>query len=159
MVQHGSLREPGEGGSAPRQEANIADLPARKSGRVTFLGEQRTTRLRDALVFPAAAASSLFPAARAVAQTPPSAPAPPKQQNAIVSGSATLPSADAADERAAKKMAEAALIFWAALTLPRNVAGNLSSLDDPLIRRDRGRQPAARTPCSTAPESLAILGF
>ena len=52
----------------------------------------------------------------AVAQTAPSAAAPPKQQNTILSGSATLPSADAAVERAAKEMAEAALNFWAALT-------------------------------------------
>src|SRR5260370_11504368 len=58
----------------------------------------------------------LLPLDRAAAQTAPSAPAPAKQQNTIASGSATLPSADAAVERAAKEMAEAALNFWAALT-------------------------------------------
>src|ERR1700676_4934087 len=58
----------------------------------------------------------LVPPDRAAAQTAPSAPAATKQQNTIASGSATLPAADAAVERAAKEMAEAALNLWAALT-------------------------------------------
>ncbi len=69
------------------------------------------------------------------------------------------PSTDAAVERAATEVAEAALSFRAAMSLPRNVAGNLSISDDSLIRRDRGGQPASRRQCSTAPAGLVILGF
>ena len=58
----------------------------------------------------------LLPLTWTSAQSPPATPAPTKQQNAILSGSATLPSADAAVERAAKEMADAALNFWAALS-------------------------------------------
>jgi hypothetical protein len=65
------------------------------------------------IVITALAGFWLISSGWAVAQK---APAPPAQQNTIVSGSATLPAGDAAVQRAAKEMAEAALNFWAALT-------------------------------------------
>src|SRR2546426_647374 len=50
----------------------------------------------------------VVPLGSAAAQSAPGAPAQAKQQNTIASGSATLPSTDAAVERAAKEMAGAA---------------------------------------------------
>src|SRR5438128_761727 len=73
-------------------------------------------RFQSTIVIQALAGFWLFPLGSAAAQTAPGAAAPAKQQNVIASGSATLPSTDAAVERAAKEMAEAALNFWAALT-------------------------------------------
>jgi Protein of unknown function (DUF3500) len=64
----------------------------------------------------AAAILLLVPLSWALAQSAPSAKAPAQPQNAIVSGSATLPAGDAAVQRAGKEMAQAALSFWAGLT-------------------------------------------
>src|SRR4051794_38824540 len=61
-------------------------------------------------------AGALQPLRHAAAHDDSAPAAPTKPQNVITSGSVTLPSADAAVERAAKDMAGAALNFWAGLT-------------------------------------------
>src|SRR5262245_50070495 len=52
----------------------------------------------------------------AAAQGVPNASTPAEHHNAIVSGSTALPASDAALQRAAKEMGQAALNLWAALT-------------------------------------------
>ncbi len=74
------------------------------------------TRVNKAHLMMVLSVTWLLPLTWTSAQSPPATPAPAKQQNAILSGSATLPSADAAVERAAKEMADAALNFWVALS-------------------------------------------
>ncbi len=74
------------------------------------------TRIYKAIATAALSVSFFVPVVRATAQSPPATVVPTKPQNSITSGSATLPAGDAAVERAAKEMAEAALNFWNGLT-------------------------------------------
>jgi hypothetical protein len=72
-------------------------------------------RVHNSAVAAALLVFCLIPLVRTSGQSAPGAVAQQKQ-NAIASGSATLPAGDAAVERAAKEMAEAALNFWNGLT-------------------------------------------
>ena len=71
---------------------------------------------QSSIVIRVVVCSWLIPLNWTAAQNVPSEPAPAAQQNTIASGVATLPTGDAAVQRAAKEMAEAALNFWVALT-------------------------------------------
>src|SRR5438034_6036011 len=98
-------------------EAGIVEIVRRTWPGPPSKGEPRMTKFQTTVLTKAFAGLLLIQlgwlllADRAAAQAAPAAAAKPR--NAILSGSSTLPSAEAAVERAAKEMAEAALNFWA----------------------------------------------